>query len=168
MTEQLADLLDQYLAATSLPPARVDSEGVFTIESGAGILIGAVMLADGRLELFSNPGHVSSVTLRNVCSVAEDTSLEGRNPEAVPGALVRWQSDEAHWGVHIDREAGLVTLTKLVGRLPWHADGLAALVDTFCEEHASWAARLEPEPPARRRHDQAPGAGLESLAVTRA
>ncbi len=61
MTEQLADLLDQYLAATSLAPARVDSEGVFTIESSAGILIGAVMLGDGRLELFSNPGHVSAV-----------------------------------------------------------------------------------------------------------
>ena len=168
MTEQLADLLDQYLAATSLPPARVDSEGVFTFESSAGILIGAVMLANGRLELFSNPGHVSSVTLRNICSVAEDTSPEGRNPEAVPGALVRWQSDEAHWGIHIDRETGLVTLTKLVWRLPWHADGLAALVDAFCEEHASWAARLDPGPPARRKHDQMPGAGLEPFTVTRA
>ena len=133
MTEQLADLLDQYLTATGLPPAYVDSEGIFTLEPSAGLRVGAVMLADGRLELFSNPGHVSAVTLRNLIEAGLPDALDH---EAVPGALVRWKTDGAHWGVHVDRETARLTLTKFIARLPWHPDVLAAVFGAFCEEHA--------------------------------
>ena len=107
------------------------------------------MLADGRLELFSNPGHVSAVTLRNIVDAG---GPDAPDHEAVPGALVRWKTDGAHWGVHVDHETARLTLTKFIARLPWHPDVLAAVLGAFCEEHASLAERLEPGHRPRERH----------------
>ena len=168
MTEQLADLLAQYLASTKQPPAQLDSEGVFTIETGEGLLLGAAMLADGRLELFGNPGHVSPASMQRIVEPNHERSARDEsNTAAVPGALVRWRDGDTEWGIHVDRQSGLVTLTGITAQLPWHVDGLAVLFKRFCDEHAAWAARLESEPLAEQEEQLAP-AGAELQGFTRA
>jgi hypothetical protein len=124
MTEQLADLLDQYLCTTKQPAATVDREGLFTIETSAGLLVGATMLPDGRLELYSNPGHVGAATLHDIIEDDEEPDDDDIEPDplAVPGALVRWQAGEDHWGIHVDRASGLVTLTS---RSPRNCPGMS-------------------------------------------
>ena len=63
---------------------------------------------------------------------------------------------------------GLLTLMRFAARLPWHPDGLGAVLDAFCEEHDSWATRLDPRPPAARGQGQTPAPQFELLARTRA
>ena len=170
-TDQLAELLDQYLASSDHPPAYLDDEGIFTIDMGDKLRIGAVMLDDGRLELFGNPGHVSADTLQEISDDEEfdDEDFDEDESGAVPGALVRWQAHDAQWGIHVDHDSGLVTLTEIAPQLPWHQDGLATLLKQFEEEHASWAVRLEPEPVDQHGQDEddTPAIGLERQGVLR-
>ena len=169
MTEQFAELLDQYLKSTDHPAAYLDSEGIFTIETGDGLRIGAVMLDDGRLELFGNPGHVSADTLQDINDDDEEEDFDEDEAGAVPGALVRWQAHDAQWGIHVDHDSGLVTLTEIAPQIPWHQDGLATLLKQFEEEHASWAARLQPEPVDQQgqHEDDTPPVELERLGILR-
>jgi hypothetical protein len=171
MTDQLSDLLNQHLSSTGRPAARPDDEGTFTIEPADGVVVGAVMLSDGRLELFSNPGHVNARTLKDLIENDqyddEDDDLDGNASGAVPGAVVRWHEGKDHWGLHVDRQSGLVTLTQIAAQLPWHSDGLGQLLEAFCQEHARWVARLEREPPAAEEL-QTSSSELGSLAFARA
>src|SRR5580765_1134004 len=97
MTEPLADVLDRYFASRNQQPVRADSDGVFTIDAGDDLVVGATTLDDGRMELYSNPGYVSAATLRAIVEDDEDDFDDFDDTTAVPGALMRWQADEAEW-----------------------------------------------------------------------
>ena len=87
MNEPLAEVLDRYFASKNQRPVRPDSDGVFAIDAGDNLIIGATTLDDGRMELYSNPGYVSAATLRAILEDDEDDDFDDDDDTAaVPGA----------------------------------------------------------------------------------
>jgi len=141
----LAEVLNQYFAYMRQPTACANSHGVFAIDNGAGLLIGACRLPDGRFELFAEAGHVDADTLQEIIE-EDDEDGAGLEGAAMPGPYMCWQANDARWFIDIERESGKVTLSSTRPEAPWNLADLMTALETFRGVHADWAARLETVP----------------------
>jgi hypothetical protein len=158
-TTDLADVLNQYVAYMSQPPACANSDGVFAIDAGDGLLIGAGLLPDQRFELFADAGYVDADTLQDLIEEDQEdgTGLEGA---AMPEPYLRWQANEAEWFIDIDRDCGRVTLSSTRPDVPGNLADLMAVLETFGSLHSDWAAQLETVPVGAQPLHPTPSAGL--------
>ena len=148
MTEFL-HVLEQYCSSTNQPLARADSDGIYSIDAGQELFVCAAMLSDGRLELFSSPGYVDAATLQAIIDDDLEDGIEVDdcgNAVGVPGPLMCWEASEAQWSIHLSREDGFVTLSRITTQLPWQLASFTAALEEFRETHDKWVERLQATP----------------------
>jgi hypothetical protein len=145
MTE-LAHLLDQYIASRRLAPASLESDGVLAFEMADGPLMYASVSGTGLLELFATAGYLSAAQLAAMAEDEEEEEEDEADHE-VATVLMRRDAHGAAWTLEANRETGLVTLSWISPELPRDLEGLAVVLQTLREVHATWAPRLQTEPP---------------------
>jgi hypothetical protein len=144
MTE-LAHLLDRYIASQCLAPAWLESDGVLAFAMADGPLMYASMPGSGLLELFATAGYLSAAQL---AAMTEEEDEDDDEDDENATVLMRRNALGAAWTIEADRETGLVTLSWISPEVPCDVEALAALLQTLREVHATWAQRLQTEPPS--------------------
>jgi hypothetical protein len=160
MTVELHHSLDQYLASVEQAPARVDADGSLVFEAGEHLQVYAVLLPEGRLELFAGMGYVCAELLQAIVEADEDDDFDEDVPRHVADVMVRWAGEGAQWAVDVHRRTGLLTLCMFVAAIPGDPSQWAATVNAFRHTGASWIARLQRDPPDPLPY---PGAGLADI-----
>lgn len=129
---ELLHQLGLWLEAEGRPAAILHASGVPQFEPRAGLVAWGDILPDGRVEIFSAPGRVSSAWM---------PALFGDGESQEWFIVDRWMNRGAAWRVAIQQVTGRVLLSR-AGPLPFEFGEWSAILQQFARHHEGCRLRV--------------------------